>query len=142
MVRKASGGWHPVIDLKQLNHHIQAPHFRMHIISSVLSTVKSGDYAFKIDVLSCTDTSGQQEVPTVRLHKQCIPVSSTSLQSEHCPPGIYTYGTYSGSLPPTLRDIGISISSPLVDTSPRPPSITSPPVSVTKHTEYGRPQVK
>ena len=28
MVRKASGGWRPVIDLKQLNHHIDAPHFR------------------------------------------------------------------------------------------------------------------
>ena len=40
MVRKASGGWRPVIDLKQLNHHIDAPHFRMHTISSVLSTVK------------------------------------------------------------------------------------------------------
>ena len=27
-----------------------APHFRMHTISSVLSTVKKGDYAFKIDL--------------------------------------------------------------------------------------------
>ena len=50
LVRKASGGWHPVIDLKQLNHHIDAPHFRMHTISSVLSTVERGDYAFKIDL--------------------------------------------------------------------------------------------
>ena len=29
MVRKASGGWRPVIDLKSLNAHIYAPHFRM-----------------------------------------------------------------------------------------------------------------
>ena len=51
MVRKASGGWRPVIDLKQLNHHINAPHFCMHTISSVLSTVeKKGDYTFKIDL--------------------------------------------------------------------------------------------
>ena len=51
MVRKASGGWRPVIDLKQLNHHIDAPHFRMHTISSVLSTVeKKGDYTLKIDL--------------------------------------------------------------------------------------------
>ena len=50
MVRKAAGGWRPVIDLKQLNHHIDAPHFCMHTISSVLSTVKKGDYAFKIDL--------------------------------------------------------------------------------------------
>ena len=40
MVRKGSGGWRPVIYLKQLNHHIDAPHFRMHTISSVLSTVE------------------------------------------------------------------------------------------------------
>ena len=52
LVRKASGGWRPVIDLKQLNHHIDALHFRMHThtISSVLSTVERGDYAFKIDL--------------------------------------------------------------------------------------------
>ena len=93
-------------------------------------------------ILSCT--SRQQELPTVRLQKQGIPVSSTSLQSEHCPPGIYMPipGAYSGSLPPSSRDIGNSISRRLVDTSPRPPSITLPPVSVTRHTEYGRPQVK
>ena len=51
MVRKASGGWHPFIDLKQLNHHIDAPHFCMHTISSVLSTVKKGDYAFMRSML-------------------------------------------------------------------------------------------
>ena len=49
LVRKASGRWSPVVDLKQLNHHIDASHFRMHTISSVLSTVERGDYVFKID---------------------------------------------------------------------------------------------
>ena len=50
LVRKASGGWHPVIDLKQLNNHINAPHFHMHTISSLLNTVERGDYTFKIDL--------------------------------------------------------------------------------------------
>ena len=67
---------------------------------------------------------------------------STSLRSEHCPSGIYSPGTYSGSLPPQSRDIGNSVSRRLVDTSHRPPSITSPPVPVITHTEHGRPQVK
>ena len=40
MVRKASGGWRPVIDIKQLKPHIDDPHFRMHTISSVLSTIE------------------------------------------------------------------------------------------------------
>ena len=50
LVRKASGGWRPVIDLKNLNAHIHAPHFRMFTTSSVLSSVRKGDYAFKIDL--------------------------------------------------------------------------------------------
>ena len=40
-------------------------------------------------VLSCTYTSTQKEVPSFCLRKQGISVSSTSLQSEHCPSGIY-----------------------------------------------------
>ena len=50
LVRKASGGWRPVTDLKNLNAHIHAPHFRMFTTSSVLSSVEKGDYAFKIDL--------------------------------------------------------------------------------------------
>ena len=50
LVRKASGGWRPVIDLKNLNAHIHAPHFRMFTTSSVLSSVEKEDYAFKIDL--------------------------------------------------------------------------------------------
>ena len=36
-------------------------------------------------VLSCTNTSRQQEVPMFCLRKQGMSVPSTSLQSEHCP---------------------------------------------------------
>ena len=50
LVHKASGGWRPVIDLKQLDHHVDAPYFHMHTIRSVLSTIESGDYTFKIDL--------------------------------------------------------------------------------------------
>ena len=51
LVKKASGGWRPIIDLKNLNAHIHAPHFRMFTTNSVLSSVRKGDYAFKIDLL-------------------------------------------------------------------------------------------
>ena len=50
LVRKASGGGRPVIDLKNLNAHIHAPHFRRFMTSSVLSSIRKGDYAFKIDL--------------------------------------------------------------------------------------------
>ena len=52
-------------------------------------------------VLSCTNTSRQQEVPSFYLRKQGIPIPSTSLQSEHCPSGIYSSGAHNGSLPPS-----------------------------------------
>ena len=50
LVRKASEGWRPVIDLKNLNAHIHALHFCMFTTSSVLSSVRKGDNAFKIDL--------------------------------------------------------------------------------------------
>ena len=37
LVHKASEGWRPVTDLKQLNANIDVPHFHMHTISSVLN---------------------------------------------------------------------------------------------------------
>ena len=62
-------------------------------ISSVLSTVEKRRLRIQNRsagcVLSCTNTSTQQEVPSFCLRKQGISVSSTSLQSEHCPSGIY-----------------------------------------------------
>ena len=69
MVRKASGAWRPVIDLKQLNHHIDAPHFHIHTISSLLSTIEKRGLCVQNRsagcVLSCTNTSTQQEVPVL-----------------------------------------------------------------------------
>ena len=50
LVRKSSGGWRPVIDLKNLNAHIHAPHFHMFTTNSVLSSVQKGDYSFRIDL--------------------------------------------------------------------------------------------
>ena len=114
LVRKASGGWGPVIDLKQLNHHFNGSSLshahhklsaeyrrkrRLHVQNRSVGCI-----------LSCTNTSTQQEVPLFCLRKQGISVLSTSLQSEHCPSGTYSPGTNSDSSPPSSRDIGNSIS--------------------------------
>ena len=86
LVRKASGGWRPVIDLKNLNAHIHAPHFRMFTTNSVLSSVRKGDYAFKIDLQYqfqvlpfCLNTAPQvftrlEHTVTGYLHRQGISV--------------------------------------------------------------------
>ena len=84
---------HSRVLFEQLNHHIDAPHFRMHTISPVLSTVEKRRLRVQNRsagcVLSYTNTSTQQEVPSFCLRKQGVSVSSTSLQSEHCLSGIY-----------------------------------------------------
>ena len=114
LVRKASGGWCPGIDLQQLNHHIDAPHLHIHTISSVLSTVERGDFAFKLDLQDAyfhvLIHPHSRKYLCFAFETRYVPISSTSLQSEHCPSGIYSPGTYSGSLPPSSRDIGNSIS--------------------------------
>ena len=73
-------------------------------------------------------------MPKFCLRKQGLSVPNTSFQSEHCPSGIYSPGTYSGSLPPSSGDIVNPVSRRLANTSSRP-------VSVITHTEHGRPQV-
>ena len=99
LVHKASEGWRPVIDLKQLNAHIDAPHFHMHYkLSADYCRNRRLRFLNRLAgcVLSCTcnNTSRQQEVPMFCLKK-------------HCPSGIC--GTH-GSLPPSSGDIGNFIS--------------------------------
>ena len=67
LVRKVSGGWRPVIDFKHLNAHLNAPHFRMFTISSVLSTIKNGDYVLKIDLKDVNF-----HVPVHRDRRNCL----------------------------------------------------------------------
>ena len=93
LVRKVSGGWHPVIDLKQ--------HFRTSLLYGHYKL--STEYHKKRRlcdqnisagcVISCTNPSRQQAV-----HK-FISVPSTSLRSEHCPSGIYSSGAHSAAYP-------------------------------------------
>ena len=146
MVCKASGGWRSGIDLKQLNHHIDAAHFRMHTIILLLITIKKRDYVFKIDLQD------------VYFHVLIHPHSKKYLRfafenkvyqfrvlhfSLNTAPQVFTCLRH--RVAAYLHHQGISVNSisrRLVDTSPRLPGVTSPPVSVTKHTEYGRPQTK
>ena len=114
LVRKASGGWRPVIDLKNLNAHIHAPHFRMFTTNSVLSSVRKGDYAFENRsagcVLSHTNPSQQQKVPQVRLREQGVPVSGATLRSEHSPSDFYSIVAHGDRLSSPSRDLCDTIS--------------------------------
>ena len=106
LVCKASGGWHPFIHLKQLNHHIDTPQLHMHTISSVPSSAERGDYAFKIDLQDAyfhviIHPDSRKYLRFAFTNKifqlQVLPFSLKT--------GIYSPGTYSGSLPPSSGDI-------------------------------------
>ena len=77
---------HLVIDLKQLNAHLNAPHFRMFTIS----TIKSRDYAFKIDwrmhTFTCQSilTAGSTFASPIRA--RCISLSTAPKVSCLPPP--------------------------------------------------------
>ena len=141
LVRKSTGGgWRPVIDLKNLNGHIYAPHFRMFTTSSVLSSVEKRRLRVQNRsagcVLPCTDSSKQQKVPQVRLRKQGVPVSGTTVLSKHSPSSFYKFGAHGDSIPAPSVDLGDTISGRLVDSPPGPSSFITTSGSAIK---YARP---
>ena len=87
VVSKSSGGWRPVIDLKALNRYIEAPHFRMHTVASVLNTVSVGDWAFTVDL-----TDAYLHVPVHRESRKFLrfSVEGQVLQFRALPFGLST----------------------------------------------------
>ena len=145
LVRKACGGWRPVIDLKQLNHHIDAPHFCVHTISSVLNTVERGDYEFKIDL--------QDAYFHVLIHPDSRKYLRFAFENKVYQFRVLLFGLNTASQVFTrlghtvaafLHLLGISVILYLGDRliHHRSSSVIMPPVSVITHTEHGRPQVK
>ena len=133
-----------VIDLKQLNVHIDATHFQMHTISSVLN-IKRGDYTFKIDLKDAyihvlIHPDSRKYLCFAFENKTRYISSEYSLQSEHCPYLLFWDTDISGSLPPLSGDTGNSISRQYSPS--RRSSFTTPPVSVIRYTGPGRPQVE
>ena len=142
LVRKASGGWRPVIDLKNLNAHIHAPHFRMFTTSSVLSSVKKGDYVFKIDLQD------------VYFHVPIHPSSRKYLrfafenrvyQFQVLPFGLntapqvfYSFGAHGDSIPAPSGVFGDNISGRLVSSPPGPSNFTMTSGSANRYARPGR----
>ena len=140
LVRKASGGWRPVIDLKNLNAHIHAPHFRMCMTNSVQSSVQKGDYAFKIDLQDAyfhvPIHPSSRKYLRFAFEKQGVPVSSATIRPEYGPSGFYSIGAQGNRLPAPSGDLCDSISRRLVNSPSRPQSFT--PTSSSAN-EYARP---
>ena len=50
LVEKATGGWRPVIDLSPLNRFVRLTQFRMETVTSVLASIREGDFMSSIDL--------------------------------------------------------------------------------------------
>ena len=50
LVEKASGGWRPGIDLSHLNDFVQLTSFKMETVTSVLLSVREGDFLASLDL--------------------------------------------------------------------------------------------
>ena len=135
LVQKASGGWRPVIDLKNLNAHIHAPHLHMFTTSSVLSSNRKGDYAFKIDLQDAyfhvPIHPSSRKYLRFTFREQGVPVSGATLRSEHSPSGFYSTGAHVDRLSSPSGDLSDTISRRLVDSPPGPPNST--PTSGSAH---------
>ena len=87
-------------------------------------------------VLPCTDSSKQQKVPQVRLRKQGVPVSSTTIRSKNSPSSFYSFGAHCENIPAPSGDLGDTISGRLVDSPPGPSCFITTSGSAIK---YARP---
>ena len=120
LVEKASGGWWPVIDLSHLNEFVQLTRFKMETVTSVLLSVREGDFLASLDLkdayfqipihpssrklLRLTSegqfTSSEPYVLNCRLLPRSSPGSSQLCQRGHTPTGsdfsaIWTTGWFS-----------------------------------------------
>ena len=50
VVKKASGGWRPIIDLSHLNKFVTKTKFKMETVQSTLNSIREGDWMFSLDL--------------------------------------------------------------------------------------------
>ncbi len=93
LVQKASGGYHPVINLKPLNRCMVVPKFKMETIAAVIKSVRTGDWTVSIDfkgrILPRGCAPFVPEVPSFRdFAYGGLPVQGPSIPSVDGAPGV------------------------------------------------------
>ena len=133
LVRKASGGWRPVIDIKNLNAHIHAPHFRMFTTSSVLSSVEKGDYAFKIDL-----QDAYFHVPIHPSSRKYLRFAFENRVYQFQVLPFVSFGAHGDSIPAPSGGFGDTISGRLASSPPGPSNFITSSGSATRYARPGR----
>ena len=90
LVPKKDGGQRPVINLKNLNSFINAPHFKMEGIHTFKSLLRKGDWLVKTDNPHKTTT---QKVPVFPIRKRSLPVQLSPIR-----PGLQLSGDTVGGI--------------------------------------------
>ena len=67
VVPKHTGGLWPIGNLKQFNHYLHIPYFKMPTLRHVLQLIWHGDYAFSIDLQDAS-----LHIPTVKHHHHLL----------------------------------------------------------------------
>lgn len=67
VVKKSSGGWRAILDLKSLNLHIKYRRFKMQSLSSILESVRPSDFLSSIDLMEA-----YLHVPILPAHRQFL----------------------------------------------------------------------
>ena len=89
-------------------------------------------------VLSCTDSSKQQEVPRVLFRKLGVPVSSTTFRSKYSPSSFYSFGAHGDSIPAPSGGFGDTISGRLASSPPGPSNFITTSGSANRYARPGR----
>ena len=142
LVKKASGGWPPVIDLKNLERTHSRTSFP-YVHDKLCSKLRRKRRLRVQDrsagcVLSCTNSSKQQEIPQVRLRKQGVPVSSTTFRSKYSPSSFYSFGAHGDSIPAPSGGFGDTISGRLASSPPGPSNFITTSGSANRYARPGR----
>ena len=89
-------------------------------------------------VLSCTDSSKQQEILQVRLRKQGVPVLSITFWSKYTPFSFYSFGAHGDSIPAPSGGFGDTISGRLASSPPGPSNLVTTSGSAITYARPGR----
>ena len=94
LVKKASGGWRPVIDLSHLNEFAQLTPFKMETVASVLLSVREGDFLASLDLKDAyfqipIHPSILEEAIEVHVGGDGLPVPRPVFRIIDCSPGLY-----------------------------------------------------
>ena len=67
VVQKKDGSYRPILNLRNLNTHLQVPHFKMETLKSITAALRIGEWAFTLDL-----QDAYLHIPVYQYHRQYL----------------------------------------------------------------------